>query len=178
MSCPAEVSPQPPRVHDDAVLMDYSCIQFAGAMIPFPLYYVLDVFKGALSPLALVMSAVADVAEGHLRATIFSLLMLTMSIAMVIAAGLGGLLSASTASHVSVVGYTINLLLIVYALPGAPAAYPADRDRSCTPSLQLRHLIPVHHLQRRFQQKRCRVSRGTGRTPAALAPGWGRWLMA
>lgn len=87
-------------------------------MIPFPLYYALDVLKGALNPLAIVMSAVADVAEGHLRATIFSLLMVTMSVAIIIAAGMGGLLDASKAAQVSVVGYAVNLLIITFALPG------------------------------------------------------------
>lgn len=66
------------------------------------------------------MSAVADVAEGPLRATLYSLLMVTLSVAMIIAAGVGGLLSAADASRVSVVGYAINLLIIGFALPGTP----------------------------------------------------------
>lgn len=93
---------------------------YAAAAIPFPMYYVLDVLKGSMNPLAIVMSAVADVAEGPLRATIYSLLMVTLSVAMIIAAGVGGLLSATVAGRVSVVIYAVNLLLITCALPGAP----------------------------------------------------------
>lgn len=100
-------------------IQNITYVTCAAGVIPFPLYYALDVLKGALNPLAIVMSAVADVAEGHLRATFFSLLMVTMSIAMIIAAGVGGLLGPSMAAQVSVVGYTINLLIITFALPGA-----------------------------------------------------------
>eukprot|EP00892_Ulva_mutabilis_P007174 jgi/Ulvmu1/4829/UM020_0115.1 len=92
-------------------------LRFGAMAFPFPMYYVLDALKGSLNPLAIVMSAVADVAEGHLRATIYSLLMVTMSIAMIIAAGVGGLLSASMAGQVSVGIYAANLLLITCALP-------------------------------------------------------------
>lgn len=86
--------------------------------ISFVGYYVMEGLKGMVVPLSLVMSSTADVAEPGLRATLFSLIMVELSIAMILAAGVGGLLSATASANTSVVLFTVSIILYASFMPG------------------------------------------------------------
>jgi hypothetical protein len=96
------------------MFLQYDGLTFLG-------YYVLDAWKGAIVPLSLMMSATADVAHPDMRATLFSLIMVEMSIAMILAAGLGGLLTAATAANTAVALFATNMTVYSLFMPGTPA---------------------------------------------------------
>lgn len=102
-----------PFVWIAAYLHMHGAISFAG-------YYVMEALKGMIIPLSLVMSSTADVAEPELRATIFSLVMVELSIAMILAAGVGGMLTATAAANTSVGLFTASIILYAGFMPGEP----------------------------------------------------------
>lgn len=99
--------------------------------ISFLGFYVLDGLKGMVMPLALTMSATADVAEPELRTTIFSLIMVELSIAMILAAGFGGLLTATAAANTSVTLFVVSIVLYASFMPGKPSSCASSRVVCC-----------------------------------------------
>jgi hypothetical protein len=91
---------------------------FMPGTINFVGYYVMEGLKGMIVPLALVMSSTADVAEPGLRATIFSYILVEFSVAIIVGAGVGGLLSPAAAANTSVVLCAFSISLYAAFMPG------------------------------------------------------------
>lgn len=90
--------------------------------ISFIGFYFMDTLKGMVVPLSLVMSATADVAEPGLRATLFSGVMLELSVAMILAAIVGGQLSPVAAANTSVVLFACSIVLFAGFMPGTSSS--------------------------------------------------------
>jgi hypothetical protein len=86
--------------------------------ISFVGFYFMEGLKGMIVPLSLVMSTTADVAEPKLRATLFSLIMVELSIAMILAAGVGGMMTPAVAANTSVGLFATSIILYAGFMPG------------------------------------------------------------
>jgi hypothetical protein len=82
-------------------------------------YYALNSAKGSVQILSIVLSATADVVEPGARAGVFSVLLAAMATGMVVAAGVGGMLSLAAAANTAVVATLAVGALTVAIVPGA-----------------------------------------------------------
>jgi hypothetical protein len=105
--------------------------------ISFMGYYVMEGLKGMIVPMAIVMSSTADVAEPGLRATLFSFILVGFSVAVILGAGVGGLLSAAAAVNTAVVLCTISIGLSAGFVPGGCPIVPG---LSCPVSSEVQNL--------------------------------------
>jgi hypothetical protein len=82
-------------------------------------YYVFNAGKGAVQIIAITLSAVADVVEAQQRAGVFSVVMASIALGLVVAAGIGSMLSAGTAANLSVFAIAAVFAATAACVPGA-----------------------------------------------------------